>query len=230
LLIPAGVELSFHVKLPDTLEILAYLFVFASSILGEIGDFYRLLPFWDSFLHLFNGFMFAAFGFCLVDIFNEDKRFRFALSPFFLAFVAFCFSMTIGVLWEFFEYGADTFLLTDMQKDVFRNNIHTVSLPNTLGEKVTHITGITGTVITTASGEQIVLNGFLDIGLADTMKDMMLNCVGAIVFSIIGYFYVKRRGKGHFAKQFIPVHRDCLNQNTNVAVELTEKPDDTQKV
>ena len=228
LLIPAAVEHSFHIKLPATLEVLAYLFVFASSILGEVGDFYRIVPFWDSFLHLFNGFMFAAFGFCLVDIFNKDKHFRFVLSPFFLTFLAFCFSMTVGVLWEFFEYAADTFLLKDMQKDVLLNTIHSVSIPNDVGEKVTHVTGITSTVITTQSGEQIVLNGFLDIGLADTMKDMMLNCVGAIIFSIIGYFYVKRRGKGHFARQFIPVHRDCLHDAHHPAPESTEQPTDTK--
>ena len=98
LLIPPFIEKSFRVKLPTTLEILAYAFVFCAEILGEIGNFYQTFPFWDVMLHTFNGFMFAAFGFCLVDILNKSKRFRFALSPIFLAIVAFCFSMTIGVL------------------------------------------------------------------------------------------------------------------------------------
>ncbi len=208
LLIPPIIERSFHVKLPATLEILAYLFVFASSILGEIADFYRIFPFWDVILHAFNGFMFAAFGFCLVDIFNKDKRFRFTLSPFFLAFVAFCFSMTIGVLWEFFEYAADTLLLTDMQKDVFRDSLHTVTLPNALGEKVTHITGIESVQIITKDGQIITMNGYLDPGLTDTVKDLLVNFGGAVLFSIIGFFYVKREGKGRIAKRFIPTYRD----------------------
>ena len=205
LLIPPFVERSFHVELPTTLEILAYVFVFCAEILGEIGNFYVHFPFWDTMLHTFNGFMFAAFGFCLVDIFNKTKRFRFALSPVFLALVAFCFSMTIGVLWEFFEFGADTLLHTDMQKDTFTTLINSVSIPNDLGEKVTHIRDIATTTIVTEGGEVIVLDGYLDIGLADTLKDLFVNFVGAVVFSVIGFFYVKRRGKGHIAEQFIPV-------------------------
>ena len=205
LLLPPFVERSFHVELPTTLEILAYLFVFCAEILGEIGNFYVHFPFWDTMLHTFNGFMFAAFGFCLVDIFNKTKRFRFQLSPVFLALVAFCFSMTIGVLWEFFEFGADMLLHTDMQKDTFTALINSVSIPNDLGEKVTHVKDIATTTIVTKNGEVITLSGYLDIGLVDTVKDLFVNFVGAVVFSVIGFFYVKRRGKGHIAGQFIPV-------------------------
>lgn len=214
LLIPPFIETSFRVKLPTTLEVIAYSFVFCAEILGEIGNFYQLFPFWDVMLHTLNGFMFAAFGFCLVDIFNKSKRFRFMLSPAFLAIIAFCFSMTIGVLWEFFEYGADTFLQTDMQKDVMRNAIHTVSLPNELGEKVTHITDIEKTVIYTADGQVIEMAGYLDTGISDTMKDLFVNLVGAAVFSVIGYFYVKHRGKGYLANQFIPVFQDDEEEKT----------------
>lgn len=211
LLIPPFIEKSFRIKLPTTLEVLAYSFVFCAEILGEIGNFYQRFPFWDAMLHTVNGFMFAAFGFCLVDIFNKSKRFRMMLSPMFLAIVAFCFSMTIGVLWEFFEYAADSFLKTDMQKDVLRNAIHTVSLPNDLGQKVTHVTDIEKTVIYTADGQMIELAGYLDVGVADTMKDLFVNMIGAAVFSVIGYFYVKHRGKGHIANQFIPVFKETEN-------------------
>ena len=205
LLIPPVVERSFHIELPTTLDIFAYVFVFCAEILGEIGNFYMHFPFWDTMLHTFNGFMFAAFGFCLLDIFNKTKRFRFQLSPFSLALVAFCFSMTIGVLWEFFEFGADMILNTDMQKDTFVRIINSVSIENALGEKVTHIKDVITTVIVTESGEVVTLNGYLDIGLIDTVKDLFVNFVGAVIFSVIGYFYVKRRGKGPIAKQFIPV-------------------------
>ena len=203
--IPPVVERRLQIELPTTLEIFAYLFVFAAEILGEIGNFYAQFRFWDTMLHTFNGFMFAAFGFCLVDIFNKTKRFRFQLSPVFLAIVAFCFSMTIGVLWEFFEFGADTVLHTDMQKDTFISVIDSVSLPNDLGQKVTHVADVVGTTVITADGEVIAINGYLDIGLVDTMKDMFVNFIGAVVFSVIGYFYVKHRGKGKLAGQFIPV-------------------------
>ena len=205
LLIPPLLEKGFHVDIPTTLEILAYIFVFCAEILGEIGNYYVRFPFWDTMLHTFNGFMFAAFGFCLVDIFNKNKRFRFQLSPFFLALVAFCFSMTIGVLWEFLEFSADLLLKTDMQKDTFVHGFGTVSLPNDLGDKVTRIRDITSTTIKTADGRTVTFSGYLDIGLFDTIKDLFVNFIGAVVFSIIGYFYTRRQGHGRIAAQFIPV-------------------------
>ena len=225
LFVPPIVERRLHVDLPTTLEILAYLFVFAAEILGEIGNFYVHFPFWDTMLHTFNGFMFAAFGFCLVDIFNKTKRFRFELSPIFLTLVAFCFSMTIGVLWEFFEFGADMLLHTDMQKDTFQTVINSVSLPNDLGEKVTHIKDIATTTIVTAGGEVITVQGYLDIGLTDTVKDLFVNLIGAIVFSVIGFFYVKHRGKGHIANQFIPVFKGEGALTEDIEEPKTQKDD-----
>ncbi len=225
LLIPPVIERSFHVELPTTLEILTYVFVFCAEILGEIGNFYVHFPFWDTMLHTFNGFMFAAFGFCLVDIFNKTKRFRFELSPIFLTLVAFCFSMTIGVLWEFFEFGADMLLHTDMQKDTFQTVINSVSLPNDLGEKVTHIKDIATTTIVTQGGEMITVQGYLDIGLVDTVKDLFVNLIGAIVFSVIGFFYVKHRGKGHIANQFIPVFKGEGALTEDIEKPKTQKDD-----
>ena len=223
LLIPPLVEKSFRIKLPTTLEILAYAFVFCAEILGEIGNFYHAIPFWDLMLHAFNGFMFAAFGFCLVDVFNKSNRFRFTLSPLFLTIVAFCFSMTIGVMWEFFEYGADCLLHTDMQKDLQRDSIHTIFLPNALGEKVTHITDIQKSVLYTADGQIVEIAGFLDIGLADTMWDLFVNFIGALVFSVIGYFYVKRRGRGRIANHFIPVWADEQPNKSDASTKEAEK-------
>ena len=187
----------------------SFLLCYTIRWLGKaIHHFYSIFPFWDAVLHVISGFMFAAFGFCLVDVFNRHNRFRFELSPLFMALMAFCFSMTIGVLWEFFEYSADTVLRTDMQKDVLKNAINTVSIPNSLGEKVTHLQGIDKVLIHTEGGELIELGGYLDLGITDTMKDLFVNLIGAILFSVIGFFYIKHRGQGHIAKQFIPVVKD----------------------
>ena len=205
LLIPPIVERSLHIDLPTTLEILVFCFVFCAEILGEIECYYVRFPFWDTALHTVNGFMFAAFGFCLVDVLNENKRFRFALSPLYLAVVAFCFSMTIGVLWEFFEVGADLLLHTDMQKDTIVSGFASVMLDPTYGNKAIQVRDIVQTTIETANGQHVVIAGYLDIGLLDTMKDLAVNFVGAVVFSTIGFFYVKKRGKGKFARQFIPI-------------------------
>ena len=141
----------------------------------------------------------------LVDLCNRHKRVSLSLSPVYMAIAAFCFSMTIGVLWEFFECTMDQFFLLDMQKDTVMNVISSVSLDPTGGNTPVAIQGITD-VIVVCGEEQIPLGlgGYLDIGLLDTMNDLLVNFIGAVVFSIVGYFYVKNRGKGWFARNFIP--------------------------
>lgn len=204
-LLPTIFERRLQIDLPDTLEIIIMLFIFAAEILGEISAFYTTFQGWDTMLHTLNGFLCAAIGFSLVDMFDRNERFSLSLSPVFMAIVAFCFSMTIGVLWEFFECAMDQLFLLDMQKDAVVNSISSVMLDPTGGNTPVAIKGITD-VIVVANGEQISLGlgGYLDIGILDTMKDLVVNFVGAVVFSFIGYFYVKSRGKGRFAKRFIP--------------------------
>lgn len=204
--IPSFIERTVRIDVPDTLEVIILLFIFAAEILGEIRAYYIQYPYWDTMLHTLNGFLCAAIGFSLVDILNRSDRFTFSLSPVYLAVVAFCFSMTVGVLWEFFEWAMDSFFHLDMQKDTVVNAIGTVMLDPTGGNVPQHIKGITDVIVVTADGTQrsLGLGGYLDIGLNDTMKDLFVNFIGAVVFSVIGFFYVKSRGKGRFARRFIP--------------------------
>ena len=205
-MIPSFIERTIKIDVPDTLEVIILLFIFAAEILGEIRAYYIQYPCWDTMLHTLNGFLCAAIGFSLVDILNRSDRFTFSLSPVYLAVVAFCFSMTVGVLWEFFEWAMDSFFHLDMQKDTVVNAIGTVMLDPTGGNVPQHIKGITDVIVVTADGIQrsLGLGGYLDIGLNDTMKDLFVNFIGAVVFSVIGFFYVKSRGKGRFARRFIP--------------------------
>ena len=219
-LIPSFIEKKFNVNIPTALEIVAYIFAFCAEILGEIGCYYVKYPFWDTMLHTVNGFMFAAFGFCLVDIFNRHKKFTFELSPIFLAIVSFCFSMTVGVLWEFFEFGADMLFHTDMQKDYFISAFNTVSLDPDAANKAIRVTDIISTELSTANGT-VGYSGYLDIGLIDTMKDLIVNFVGALVFCMLGYIYVKHRGKGRIASSFIPVIEEGAEESEETE---NEKP------
>lgn len=193
LLLPTVLERRLQIDLPNTLEIIIMLFIFAAEILGEIQAYYTAFPYWDTMLHTLNGFLCAAIGFSL------------SLSPVFMAIVAFCFSMTIGVLWEFFECAMDQFFLLDMQKDTVINSISSVLLDPTGRQRPFAIHDITDLIVV-ANGEQIPLGlgGYLDIGLLDTMNDLLVNFIGAAVFSFLGYFYVKNRGKGRFTRSFIP--------------------------
>lgn len=132
-LIPAFVQATFRVELPSALEIIVLFFIFAAEILGEINDYYVKYAFWDTMLHTANGFLAAAVGLSLIDILNKSERVQLSLSPLFVALTSFCFSMTIGVLWEFFEFGMDYFFLTDMQKDA-RSHAYFLGLPKS-GER-----------------------------------------------------------------------------------------------
>lgn len=207
LLLPSIMERRLRIDLPDTLQIVLLLFVYAAEILGEIQEYYLIIPFWDTILHTINGFMFAAIGFSIVNLLNENKNIGLTLSPLYMAISAFCFSMTIGVLWEFFEWGMDTFFALDMQKDTILSTIGSVNLDPAGHNTPYFIHGITDTVVILTDGTQISLGlgGYLDIGLNDTMMDLLVNLIGAIVFCTIGYFFVKTKGKSKIASQFIPV-------------------------
>ena len=204
--IPSIAERKLRVDLPDTLEIIILIFIFSAEILGEIKEYYLAFPFWDTLLHTVNGFLFAAIGFSLVNILNEDKRVSLTLAPLYMALTAFCFSMTIGVLWEFFEWGMDSFFGADMQKDTIVTAFNSVTLDPGGHNIPYHVRNVADTILVFSDGsyQPLGLGGYLDLGLYDTMMDLLVNFVGAVVFSFIGYFYVKNKGKGKIAPHFIP--------------------------
>ena len=200
-MLPFFIQQNFGIELPSTLEIIILLFIFAAEILGELECYFITVPYWDSMLHTTTGFLCAATGFALIDILNRNSRIKFELSPIYVALAAFCFSMTVGVLWEFFEFGMDRIFHMDMQKDTVVSSITSVMLDPTNKNIPVTIDGITSV---TVNGQELGFGGYLDIGLYDTMEDLFVNFIGAVVFSTIGYFYIKHRGKGKLAKAFIP--------------------------
>lgn len=224
-MLPFFIQKNFGIRLPSTLEIIILLFIFAAEILGELQSYFIQYPYWDTMLHTTNGFLCAAFGFSLIDILNRDAKIKFTLSPLYVALAAFCFSMTIGVLWEFFEFGMDWFFHTDMQRDTVINAIYSASLDPTRTNKVVAVKEIHDVVI---NGENLGLGGYLDIGLIDTMKDLLVNFVGAVVFSVAGYFYARSKGKKRAAAlNFVPSKKnedhDYLQQARENGPDLPEK-------
>ena len=189
--VPSLLEETLKLKIPALFEGIIYCFIFAAEILGELGHFYTHIPIWDTMLHTLNGFLFAAVGFSTVELLNRTNK-NINLSPLYLTMVAFCFSMTIGVLWEFFECGADIFLHQDMQKDFVIDHFQSVTLDPNHNQEVIRVEDITGTVIQTASGETYTIDGgYLDIGILDTMKDLLVNFIGAVVFCSFGFAFLK---------------------------------------
>ena len=197
-MIPSFIEKKIKIEVPDLLQIIILLFIFAAEILGELREYYLTFPYWDAMLHTVNGFLCAAIGFALIDILNANEKIYFNVSPIFAAVCAFCFSMTVGVLWEFFEYFMDIVFHTDMQKDDIINTVSSVlfhpegrNIAETITVETMNLNGIT-------------FNGYIDIGLRDTMMDMFVNFIGAVVFSVIGFFYVRKRGKNRLLEGLFP--------------------------
>lgn len=206
-IVPLALQKWLRIELPAPLEIIILCFIYAAEILGEINCYYVKIPGWDTILHTLNGFLCAAIGFAMVDMLNRSERFSLSLSPGYQAMMSFCFSMTIGVLWEFIEFGCDQLLMFDMQKDFIVSQFASVTLDETQSNIAIQVRDIIRTTIETASGTQLVIEGgYLDIGILDTMKDLLVNFVGAVIFGGIGYAYVKHQGKrGSLASGFIPI-------------------------
>lgn len=201
MIVPSIIQAAFKVEFPSPLEIVILVFIFAAEILGEISAFYIKFPYWDTVLHTLNGFLCAAVGFSLVDIMNRQKRLLFELSPLFTAIVAFCFSMTIGVLWEFFEFGMDCLFSLDMQKDTVIYEISSTFLDPLKDNNTLIIKDIQNVAV---NGEVLDVPGYLDVGLYDTMYDLIVNFIGATVFSVMGYFYIKYRDTKSLIKGLVP--------------------------
>ncbi len=190
-MLPAFIKKKFKVVFPNVLEISIILFIFAAEILGTINNFYNIFPRFDELLHTVNGFLAAAVGFSLIYLLNENLK-EFKLSSFFVSLFAFCFSMTIGIMWEFFEYSADNLLDKNTQKDTTVYEL-----------KGAFIDDIDYTLVYGKDDEMVKIDGYLDIGLHDTMSDLIVNFIGAFIYSIFGYLYMKNKDKYKVVDKFL---------------------------
>lgn len=213
LLLPSLIEHTLDIELPDLLESIILLFIFAAEILGEIDAFYIRIPFWDTILHTTWGFLCAGIGFALFDILNRSESSKIKLTPLYMAVSAVAFSMCIGACWEIFEYLADCFIGVDMQKDTLVQAINTVWLDPTNSNVTIPVRDIVSTQIMLGSGEVIQIpGGYLDIGIHDSMADLIVNLIGALVFAVIGFAYVETRDRNSLAARFIPRVRRSKNR------------------
>ncbi|HBV67661.1 MAG TPA: hypothetical protein DEF04_05405 [Clostridiales bacterium] len=114
--IPSVVERKLYIDIPNKMEVVYFIFLYCAIYLGEVRNFYYLIPYWDLILHAFSGAMLGALGFSLVSYFNDMEVLETHLSPFFVALFAFCFALASGAVWEIYEFLADSLLGTNMQK------------------------------------------------------------------------------------------------------------------
>lgn len=157
--LPGWIEKSREIDIPDEIEIIYFVFLYMAIVLGEVRNFYFLIPHWDNILHAFSGGMLGALGFALVNILNETERLHIELSPFFVAFFAFCFALAAGAVWEIYEFLMDGFLGLNMQKYALEDGTRLVGR----------------------------------MALSDTMEDLIVDGVAALLVSVLGYFSLKRK-------------------------------------
>jgi len=155
--LPAFIEKRIHIDIPSFMLIMYTLFLYAAIYLGEVRNFYNIIPYWDTILHTFSGVMLGALGFSVVNILNKSERVPINLSPLFVAAFALCFAVTMGVLWEIYEYAVDGILSTNMQR------------------------------FNTADGNPLIGRKAVE----DTMKDLIVDTIGAFFMTIIGYISLK---------------------------------------
>lgn len=114
--LPAVLERKFSLILPDSMTTAYFIFLFCAIYLGEVRNFYYVIPLWDSILHCFSGAMLGAFGFILVKELNDSERVRVEMNPYFICLFAFCFAMAVGAFWEIYEFAGDSLFSLNMQK------------------------------------------------------------------------------------------------------------------
>lgn len=157
LLLPRFLKGKINLRIPSTMMLLYTIFLYCSIYLGEVRSFYYNVPHWDTILHTFSGGMLGALGFSVITVLNRTEKVPLNLSPAFVAVFSFCFALSLGTIWEFYEFTADGILGTNMQKFAFED------------------------------GELMVGR----MALTDTMKDLVVDAIGALFISMVGYVSLK---------------------------------------
>ena len=155
--LPSIVSRKWKFSIPNFIYVMYYIFLYCAIFLGEVLQFYYLVPHWDTILHFFSGAMLGALGFILVSWLNDSEKIRVSLSPAFVTLFAFCFALSCGAIWEIYEYVFDGLLGLNMQKFV------------------------------TAEGVTLIGHE----ALRDTMKDIIVDALAALLISVMGYARMK---------------------------------------
>lgn len=161
IILPKRLKEYLNFKVPLTLETALNVFAFCGFILGDVFNFYKKIPIWDSLLHAFSGVLLAYVGFVLIDYFVKRESIDVHMSRAFVCISVVLFSLAVGALWEIGEYVADDIFGTNNQQymETTRGTLY--------GEK------------------DVPLKGHE--ALKDTMKDLILDLAGAAVIATVEY-------------------------------------------
>ena len=158
LLVPGILYKKTKLNIPSRMLLIFALFLYCSIYLGDIRSFYYRVPHWDTVLHTFSGIALGALGFSVISLLHKSAKVQMSLSPALMAMFAFCFAVSLGVIWEIYEFTLDYLLNSDMQQ-----YLDPLTKQPLVGQAA----------------------------LIDTMKDLIVDTIGAFAISIIGYISLK---------------------------------------
>lgn len=203
LFFPNFLEKKLNIKVPYILKILIYFYIFGTQILGEVNHFYLRVKYWDKIFHGLHGVIGSSIGFSLVYLLNKNSIHK-VFKPFFVVLTAFCISISISVIWEVLEYTLDISFKTDSQNDRYIDSINTVYLDSKKEGNVIKIDDISYVVLYDKNNNELKkLNGYLDIGLFDTMNDLIINIVTSLLFCFYSYWYLLNKEKYCVINNFV---------------------------
>ena len=196
--LPALLGLVFRASIPPLLYGIAACFAAAANLGGEVSGFYLQFPFWDAALHFIWGVLAAVIGYSMPDLLSRKEGISRAMPKAVAVLLSVSFSMLIAVLWEFIEYAVDFWFHTDMQKDCWVNSIYSVFLqPEELNQAQQ------------VDISSIIVNGnpwpaYLDIGLRDTMSDLLWTFIGAIPGAALVLTDYRHSGRSRILRSLLP--------------------------
>ena len=185
--VPGFIERTGKVSVPNVMSIVFICFCLAHFVVGEIGELYIKSKVFDSVLHALSGSMIAILGFSIIRLLNDSEKVDLKLNPLFVSIFVVCFSITVGVLWEVVEFGADALAGSNMQR----------------------------------YSDSVTREPFLGrAALFDTMKDLILDTIGALAVAVISYIDLKKKKELTTIKWFIERKKELPVKITELDLQV----------
>ncbi len=180
--LPHFIQRTYKVRLPGEIQLIIVGFIYAALFLGMAREWYARFWWWDSLMHGFSGVALGFAGFLILYVLYKSGKLQ--ASPFLIVLFAFCFAVALGAVWEIFEFGVDTFFGDNMQRARFSIE-KTAEYEDGSRYRLQCLT-------TDYSFENVEEEEVTRVAIYDTMWDMILNSIGALIASVSGYIYLKK--------------------------------------
>ena len=130
---PAAIEQRLNLVLTVEFTLVTCFFLFASFVLGEVGDFYEQIWWWDLALHGLSALTIGVIGFLGIYVFHMTRRIH--IAPGWIATITFAIAVSLGTIWEIFEFAMDWYFGLNMQKSGLVDTMTDLSI-NALGAAI----------------------------------------------------------------------------------------------